>query len=214
MTIHDPTNWLPSAQRVLEEYTLAQIDAAVMVSGNPSGLEAYDVVFDWPDAAAMAKEAKLPKTIIHFAIDDIDNIRVGLGRNAAGSFEVDNAEPAGDTVTYSEAMWHQLNFDVGVWASDQSGGVTSRLVVYQTLFQMFGTDTARRATRLATDLEILRFNGGRFITDRINDLRVFRIIDCELVVRVASRTLDGPYIITDKEPQVNPAFEIDDLPIT
>jgi hypothetical protein len=214
MTLHDPLNWLPSAQRVLEEYTLAQIDESVIASGNPSGLEVYEVVFDWPDAAAMAKEAKLPKTIIHFAIDDIDNNRVGLGRNYTKETEVDNAEPAGDTITYSEAMFHELNFDVGVWASDQSGGVTSRLVVYQTLHNMFGTEIARRKTRAATDVEILRFNGGRFITDRINDLRVFRIIDCELVTRVSSRTDDLPLTIIDKESVVNGQYEIDGTPIT
>lgn len=214
MAVHDPNNWLVSLQRVLKDYTLARIDELVTVAGNPSGLDVYNVIFDWPDAVELAKDAKLEKTIIHFAIDDIDNVRVGLGENFVAATEEDRLEPLSDLLTLYEAQFHNVNFDIGVWASDQSGGITSRLVVYQTLHGMFGTEVARRKTRAATDIEIIRFNGGRFITDRINDLRVFRIIDCELVTRVSSRTSDVPLVIIDKEPQVAGQFEIDNTPIT
>jgi hypothetical protein len=198
----NPDFWLTSLQRSLTSYTLDEIDKAVMVGANPSGLDTYEVIYDWPDAAEMAKDAKLEKTLIHFAIDDINNIVLGLGENIYNT--VENTVPDPDLLTRHEGQCHEVNFDVGVWASDQSGGVTSRLVVYEMLHKVFGTEIGKRKLRSTIDVEVLRFNGGRFITDRINDLRVFRIIDCELVARVYSRHITEPQVIVDD-------FEIDEI---
>lgn len=207
--IFDPDSWLISLHRALKDYVENEINEYVQSGGNGVGLDVYDVVFDWPDAAELAKEAELPKTIIHFVVDDMDTRRLGFGNQHVAAVEEDRAEPASDLIRFHEANGHIVNFDVGVWASDQSGGSTARLVVYEMLFKLFGTEAARRRTRDTIEVEIQRFNGGRFIIDKIGDVRVYRIIDSELVVRVYSRTVDGPYVIVDQEAVLDDNLEID-----
>ena len=214
ITEFNPDLWLTSLQRALKDYTLAEIDKAVMVGATPSGLDTYDVVYDWPDAFELAKDAKLEKTIIHFAIDDIANMPIGMGDNVYNTIEENRNEPNSDFIRYHEGQCHEVNFDVGVWASDQSGGATARLVVYEMLQKIFGTEIGKRKVRSAIDVEVRRFNGGRFITDRISDLRVFRLIDSELVARVYSREIDEPLVIIDQEPVVTSTITIGGETIT
>lgn len=205
----DPANWLISAQRTLEAALLAAL-AEFLDPIDPA--DAYDIVWDWPDSGEIGKGAELKKTIVHFVIDDIDNRRIGIGDNQTKRTETLAVDPIADpdTVTYAEGGLHEINFDVGVWASDLSGGSTARLVVYQMLYNLFGTEFARRSFNATTEgVEILRFNGGRFITDRINDVRVFRIIDSELVARVYSGINVETLVIVDKEPEVDEILEID-----
>jgi len=209
VTEFDPDNWMTSLHRALEEYVRNEIDEYVQAAGNPVGLQVYEIVFDFPDSAEIAKESELPKTIIHFAVDDVDNIRLGFGNNFTNSVEEDRVEPASDLIRYHEGNGHVVNFDVGVWASDQSGGSTARLIVYQMLYKLFGTQLGKEKLRESIDVEIQRFNGGRFIIDKINDVRVFRIIDCEMVARVYSRTIGDPLVIVDQEAVVDDNLEID-----
>ena len=214
ITEFNPDQWLTSLQRALKDYTLREINNSVMAGATPSGLDTYEVVYDWPDAFELAKDAKLEKTIIHFAIDDIANTIIGLGDNVYNTVEENRNEPNSDLVRLHEGQCHEVNFDVGVWASDQSGGATARLVVYETLQKIFGTEIGKRKVRSAIDVEVRRFNGGRFITDRISDLRVFRLIDTELVARVYSREIDEPLVIIDQEPVVTSTVTIGGETIT
>lgn len=207
-------NWLVTLHRALSEYVSTEIDEYVQAGGNPAGLEAYDIVFDWPEADDISQESRLKKTIIHFVIDDIDNRRLGFGSGEVKSVETLNNEPDADTVQYFAGQGHVVNWDVGVWASDESGGSTARLVVYQMLQRILGTEIGRKKLHDATSgIEIIRFNGGRFITDRINDVRVYRIVDSELVARVYSSISDQPQVIVDQEPEVDGSYEIDGTPI-
>jgi len=210
---YNPDQWLTSLQRTLSGLISDEIDAYIQDAGGDAGLKVYDVVFDWPDAAELATGARLEKTIIHFVIDDINNLKLGFGDDTVSATEITITDP--DTITYHEGQRHELNFDVGVWASDKSGGSTARLVVYEMLQRLFSMESGRRKVRLDTDgVEILRFNGGRFITDKINDVRVYRIIDSELVVRVFSRLSGDPAVIVDQEPDVTEQFEIDNINIS
>lgn len=214
MSQFQPDNWLLTLHRALDDYIKTQIDEFVQAAGNPVGLQAYEIVFDWPEADDISHEARIEKTIIHFVIDDIDNRKLGFGDDLVKSIETLNVDPDPDTVQDFEAQGHIVNWDVGVWASDESGGSTARLTVYQMLQKLLSTETGKRNLRAATGgIEIMRFNGGRFITDRINDVRVYRIVDSELVARVYSQASGLPLVISDQEPEVDAAYEIDGTPI-
>jgi hypothetical protein len=92
------------------------------------------------------------------------------------------------TEELQEAMQHILNFDVGVWASAQSGGGTTRMEVVQALHNIFGPAKSRQDVEAATDgIVVVSFNGGRFVLDRINDLPVWRAMDMTLELHVFSR---------------------------
>lgn len=211
----DPDNWLTTLHRALASYTKLKINQFILDNTSaPSGLEAYDVVMDWPDADDPAKTIALEKTVIHFVADDIANTKLGFGNDIVNAVEVLNPAPTPDYVQWQSGRVHEVNYDVGVWASDKSGGSTSRLAAYEMLDKIFGSDQARRDFRTATQgVEIRRFTGGSFITDRINDVRVFRVIDCELVLRVFSRIVLEDQVIAEEIVQ-DPDLEIDNTPIS
>jgi hypothetical protein len=101
-----------------------------------------------------------------------------------------------------------------VWASDQSGGSTSRLIAYEILDKAFGGEMAKRKCMEATQgVELISFMGGRFVMDSINDIRIFRIVNAELVVRVYSRKDGSALIVPDSITQV-PVLTIPPLAIT
>lgn len=206
----DPNQWLISMKRALEDYVKTGVDAsATDDGGNPSGLEIFDVRFDWPDSNDVPEDVEFNKTIIHFAITDIKNMRLGFGDNIIEEEIVDRVDPAPSSVTVSEASEHRVEFDIGVWASDESGGVTSRLQMYQTLTDLFQGEMARQTCREITEgVEIMSFNGGRFITDTISDVRVFRVTDVALLVRVFSRKAKTDLGIVVEEMVLNPALTI------
>ena len=210
---YDPANWLLSLHRALADQLRDEINEYVQAAGNPVGLQAYEVVMDWPEADDVADYVQLPKTVIHIATDDIDNRRLGFGDGITKGVEDTTGDP--DTVTHYEGNEHVVNFDVGVWASDKSGGSSARMVVYQMLYKLFGTEAGKRRVREKTQgVEIIRFNGGRFIVDRIGDVRIYRLIDAELVARVHSSTQLDTATIVDMEPEQDPDLEIDGSPIT
>lgn len=164
-----PGVWLTSLFRALKEYVEDNLN-----------LDAYDVVFDYAPAEVTAKKLPLQKSVIHFAVDDIQNPAIGYGATVLEITET-------NTLTESELLAHVLNFDVGMWASAQTGGTSARLVVYQHLVRLFQGKAAYDRCYQATEgVEIISFNGGRFILDRINDLEIYRIVGAELIVKCYS----------------------------
>ena len=88
---------------------------------------------------------------------------------------------------------HLLNFDVGIWSSDRAGGLTTRLRAYAVLNNIFLGALAQEAVKRFTSsgdgyLELMEFTGGRFITERVNDVNMYRTVDATLIIRVFSRT--------------------------
>lgn len=212
MSTYDPDFWLESAQRAIADYIKNEIDASLEAASIPIGLQVYDIVFDYPEAADLSAYVETEKTLVHFSLDDIDNRPLGIGVNQVKATENTLSDP--DTITWEEGQGHVLNYDVGVWASDKSGGPTARLRIIQSLQKILNTAVGKQKFRETTEgVEVIRFNGGRMIVDRISDVRIFRVIDAELVVRVFSRALAEPAVIVDTEPIQEPDTTIDGIPI-
>lgn len=186
----DPENWLESTTREIENYVMGGFTTAVLDNNNqPAGDQIYDVIMEFPGPLLDTMDNPLQKTLIHFEIDDAQDRMLGLGEN----IYADNYDAVTQTVNPQYAGTHIINFDVGIWASAESGGTTSRLRAKQILYDLLGAPSGRLAFQAITDggdgrVEIMDYTGGRFIRDTINDVPVFRMIDGQLVVRVYSRT--------------------------
>lgn len=207
----DPLDWLPSTVRALNDYISSRFAAAV--SGE--GLQAYEIIMSYPTADSLPKGAEFIKTIIHFDIDDITTRKLGFGTDIISAAVVNGIGVPGQagsspgTVTEHQAMRHEISFDVGIWASDESGGVTARLRAYQYLNKFLSGEIARQKCLAATDgVEIMSYNSGRFVTQTINDVRVFCVVGAELEVRVFSRDDADPEILVDQEPTQEPELVI------
>lgn len=177
-TKYDPELWLETTVRAIKDYVRNNINTRI-----------YDVSMEFPSPEVEQYKMPLRKTIIHFEVDDMPESLIGIGDNIFAL----NYDPVRKTVNPQEAREQRLNFDVGIWASDDSGGTTSRMRAKQILSNLFGGSTGIKALYEAAEgddgsIEILRYEGGRFAIDTINDVRVFRMIDCQLEVRVFSRT--------------------------
>lgn len=191
----NPELWLETMVRGLHDYALEGFKNAVVDDGgDPKGDEIYDVLMEFPAAANMQKWVPLEKAVIHFEIDDIDT-RTWMGDAAI----VENYDEDTEQTQPQEGREHRVNFDIGIWSSDRTGGTTARLRAYQILSNLFsGTlaiDKLRQATTkldmnmaIEGQLDILNFQNGRFLTDSINDIPIYRMIDCSLLVRCFSRT--------------------------
>ena len=194
---YNPEIHMESLSRCLKEYAEDGLHRSIRdQAGNPSGNALYDVVMEFPGTEISGMKVPLEKTMVHFAIDDVEDSVVGLGDNIFAW----NHDPIADTVDPQEASQHVVNFDVGIWSSDRSGGITARLRAQQTLVRLFLGSIAQARIREATHggngcLEILRYSGGNFATERINDVDVYRMMGAELVIRVFSRTpiADEPF---------------------
>lgn len=218
---YDPEIWLESTVRELKKYAENGLNTAVRDDGdnevglyhpqnNPNGI--YQVVMEFPTPEIMRDRVPLPRTIIHFEIDILDNRFVGIG----SQIYAQNYDPLTQTVTPQEAGWHQINFDVGIWTSDKAGGTTARMRAYQILNNLFHGSLGQKAFDASADggdgrVEILRWDGGRFITEAINDVPTYRSIDGVLEVRVFSRT---PRIITPPVPAIEEILQAPGLVIT
>lgn len=195
----DPDNWLVSLQRSLKSYVEANLDLTGV----------YELEMSYPSADEIAKKTPLPLTILHFEIDDPRLMPFGFGDNVVDGLYDEN----GGTVEEWEAHCHEVDINVGVWASVESGGVTARLVARQDLDKLFVGPAAREACLAQTEgIEILSFSGGLFVTDTINDLPIFRVVDATLRVRVYSRTRKQPVSFINDVGQ-SPGIEIDDTVI-
>lgn len=175
---YDPEKYLESALREIKAYVESNINTGI-----------YKVVMEFPGSIIDAEKMPLNKTVIHFEIDGDEKSLLGFGDNVFDT----NYDAATHLNSPQAAERHVLNFDVGVWSSDRSGGTTARLRAKQLLAAMFAVD--RIATfRDFTDsgdggIEILDFSGGRNALDvSANDIRLYRMVDCTLSVRVFSRT--------------------------
>ena len=212
-----PDAWLTSLFNALTDFIASEIDASVQ-DNTPSnaGLEVYEISMDFPASKDLPRSAEFNKTIIHFVIDDIDNRRLGLGHQIVNATETPAAIPGNaDTIQEQEARSHTVNFDVGVWASDLSGGSSSRLRAYEMLDKILNGDIAREKCFASTGgVEIIRYNAGRFVTETTNEIRVFRIVGAELEVRVVSREMAAPGSIVDSEPDQQPDVDIGGVTIT
>lgn len=174
---YDPERWLETCVREIKDYALSGFN------------DTYDVVMEFPGPAMDRSDMPLSKTVVHFEIDDMLERELGLGLNVFA----DNYDEATKTSNPQYARMHVLNFDVGIWASAKSGGITSRMRAKQVLEELFGSTPGQLKLREISDggdgcVEIISFTGGRFIVDTINDVPIYRMIDGTLTVRVYSRT--------------------------
>jgi hypothetical protein len=213
--VYVPESWLESTLRAISEYVKTGLNNSVIVSGNPVGLYTptnlggiYELIMEFPSPETLREKVPLPRTLVHFEIDAIDDRILGMGKNELRTNLV--LTPGSESVNPQEGREHRVNFDVGVWTSDRAGGSTARLRVYEILTNLFHGSRAQKALDSAVNagdgrIEILQFSGGRFLTETINDITTYRTIDGNLEVRVFSRTplgIPGP-AITDIEQAPN-----------
>jgi hypothetical protein len=144
----------------------------------------YTLIDSFPEPDEMQTRMPLEKTLVHIDIDNIEPIVFGLGDNLVDALYDNGA----GTVEEWEARCHEVTFDIGVWASAETGGVTARMEARELLDKLFVGSTAYEACQTTTDgVEILGFSGGQNIIDTVGDVKVFRTIGLELVVRIFSR---------------------------
>jgi len=201
-TPYDPELFIESTVRCLKEYLENVFQAAVNDGQSFVGTEAYEIVAEFPGSQLDTRRMPLDRTLIHFEIDDIQSDVLGFDTQPLT--EDFNPTTGQTTGRYGEV--HLFNIDVGIWATDRSGGTTARMRAKQILQNSLGGIHGILKLRSFSEgpsgssLEIMGFTGGRFMVDRINDQQVYRMIDCTLVLRVYSRvplddTMTGPAII-------------------
>lgn len=202
----DPELFLSSTTRALKAYLESRFSA--VAGGN--GLDAYEIVMEYPDSDDLPKAAEFTKTIIHLAIDDVATKNLGIGQSYVNTVITDGTELVAGTVVEQQALQNMINFDVGVWASDESGGITSRLRAYEYLHKFLAGEIARQKVFAASDgaVDVIYYRSGRFVTEKISDVRVFRVVGAELEVRVFSRDDADPEILVDQEPTQEPELVI------
>lgn len=200
--MYDPEEWLLSTIRTIKQYVIDGLAAP----------NVYDVVMEFPGAALDLQKVPLTKTLIHFEIDDIPSSPLGFGDSPAR----DNYDSMNQQNQPQWAEIVEINFDVGVWASAKSGGITQRARARQSLGYLFGYPQGVENLRAYSDngdgvIEIIRpLEGGHFAIDRINDVPVYRMVNCSLDVRVFSRTplVQAPVVPTIEEIDQNPNLTI------
>ena len=198
--IYDPEHWMESVTRCLKAYTLENVNTRV-----------FDVTMEFPGSIVDSEKMPLKKTLIHFELDAIDTKPVGFGDN----MYAENYNAADQVIQPQYASKHLLTFDVGIWASDRSGGGTSRMRARQRLEFLFGMNGAGTTRfREFTDggdgpVDVISFTGGRFIVDTsAHDFRLYRMIDCMLELRVFSRTPLGDEFPTIEDIEQAPGLTI------
>jgi hypothetical protein len=205
MTTYNPDLWATTMWRALKTYIDSIVDDDI-----------YTVVLGYPTAKDLDQLLPLKKTIIHFDIEDAPERPLGLGDNYVDASYNDAPPPDGQMVEYWEAHYHEVLFDIGVWASAESGGVTSRLEARMLLTKLFTGTTAYEACMAVTDgVHIHHFSGGRNLTDASGDIPLWRMVDIALTVQVFSRTKVPPveYIAGIVDVVQEPEIEIGGIPI-
>lgn len=175
--VYDPDNYLTSVMFSLKSYVTDQLHA------NEAILDTVDVEMGFPvQRDNWTKKQPLARSVVHLVLDDDPEVRVGFGVPVTQSDNDDG------TTVLTEPALHELNFDVGIWTSAQSGGEEMRARLRQALYGIFGYATARQALTAATDGLVVRsYGGGNDVLDRVNDLPVYRTTSITLVLRVFSR---------------------------
>lgn len=203
---HSADQWLLSTTRKLGAWTQDKLKAIEELGADVS------VEMSFPDTSRWTKETPLSSILVHFERDDMTNNTIGFGQP---SIDVDNED---GTTTVSRVAMHTLNFDVGVWVSAEMGGATKRMVAVQALANLFSPGL-RQDLNDDMGVQVVSFEGGNDMLDRINDVPVWRTATMTLIVRVFSThtpdgvvvqigdfdqeqklTLEGEHIITDDEP--------------
>jgi hypothetical protein len=209
MTTFNPDLWAETMWRSLKTYIDGLIDPAI-----------YDVVLGYPAADELSRLMPLPKTLIHFDIEEIRESPLGMGDNYVNYLRDDTPPPpiTGQTIEYWEAHQHVVDFDIGIWASAESGGVTSRLEARTVLSRLFSGKHAYVACMSITDgVHIKQFSGGRDLNDTIDDVPLWRMVDVTLTVLVFSRFKIQPAVpyIADLDDVIQePLVEIGGVTIT
>jgi len=219
ITLFNPEQWLETMVRGIKDYTLDGLHKSIVDDGNNYvGEEVYEVVMEFPSTDMIARKVPFVKTLIHFEIDDVEDRIMGFGENVFR----ENYDPLLFQISPQEGREHRVNFDVGIWSSDRSGGTTSRLRAYQVISNLFLGGLAVEKLRTATTaydpvdskpdsaIDILDFSGGRFITDTVNDVTIYRMIDCMLTTRCYSRTPLDPIQPTIEDVDQIQVINIDD----
>jgi hypothetical protein len=173
---YDPSDYLTSTLRSIQAYVTDQLH------GNGEILDTVDVEMSFPDTRSWQKPVPLERSLVHFELDDDPEMRLGFGVPTT-------QEDDGDTTTLSEPALHQLNFDVGVWTSAQSGGTSKRSQLRQALYAIFGPASARQEFTEQTGLVVRSYGGGGDVLDRIGDVPVYRTAAITLVISVFSKHL-------------------------
>lgn len=202
--VFNPDKWATSLVDSLKNYVAAEL--GTLLVGPPP---VYELVMEYPSADSLAKKMPFQATIIHFDVDAPRLVFFGLGGNIVNGVY----DELNKTVEEWEAHCHEVDINVGVWASVESGGASARLEARQDLDRLFVGPYARERCMTHTDgVEILSFSGGQSVNDLINDLPVFRVVDIELRVRVYSRTKKVPITFIVGVDQA-PGLEIDETVI-
>lgn len=210
----DPEDVLKSSVRAVCDYV--QQHSPVFASDYPlvplRNKPVYEVIQETIDQRL--QKVPLERTVIVFEIDDVNPMAIGFGQNRVKeTTEVVPATlPATGTktvITNYEAVCFEINFDVGVWAFDQTGGTTSRMDANSLLMSFLHGASARQLFNVETDgVQIRSWSGGRDVQDKINDIPVYRTVGAELVVRVFGRV---PAVIVDTDTAVEEFVIIPDL---
>lgn len=208
-TLYNPDLWLESLSRALQDYVANAFNSTL-----------YQVEMSFPDTVNMAKETPLRKVLIHLEQDDEEDPTMGFGEPGKEVYTKTSIDPAPETgtVLLHEAAMHLVNYDVGVWSSAETGGETTRMRAQRVLKTLFVGNSAKlRAKATMGGVEIVSFNGGRHLLDRINDVPVWRAMDMTLVVRVFSRRIPEPVEAEDAvlafDQDQNLTIDPGDLPV-
>lgn len=205
---YNPEIYLESATRELLAYAENGFNSAVKDNNNNNaGLNVYEIVMEFPSDEQIRSMIPNAKSLVHFELDDVQNFILSFGDNTARSVY----DSVLHTVTEQEGKRHIFSFDVGIWSWDKSGGTTARLRASQILNTLFTGSQAITNLRASSDggdgqLEILGYTGGQYISEYINDVRVFRMVNATLRIRVFSRTPTP--IVTPSVEEITPASEL------
>lgn len=173
-TVYDPDLWLESLTRALSDFCGASLD-------DPDS----DVEMSFPDTSTWTKTTPLARPVVHFEIDDISTPILGFGSPGRDVFD-----DANGTVVHQEVQQHDVNFDVGVWVSAETGGATKRMELVRKLKDMFTSATYKKIlSEQYNGISVLLFDGGTNVLDRINDVPLWRTTGMTLIVRVFSRVV-------------------------
>lgn len=188
ITQYDPDQWLVTLVRGLKDYIASKINSGLV-----------NVEMSYPDTSRWTKETPLDKTLIHMDIDNHLSRTVGMGHPGVETFTPSpDAGVSPATWRNDEAGEELVSFDMGIWASEESGGGTARLTYHQLLINLFNVAGAKEELRDATGgIWVVSFSGGQYTTDRINDLPVWRAHDMTLVTRVYSRRTGSEEVVPD-----------------
>jgi hypothetical protein len=158
-TVYDPDLWLESLTRALSDFCGAYLD-------DPDS----DVEMSFPDTSTWTKRRRSRVPVVHFEIDDISTPILGFGNPGRDVFDDVNG-----TVVHQEVQQHDVNFDVGVWVSAETGGATKRMELVRKLKDMFTSATYKKIlSEQYNGISVLLFDGGTNMLDRINDVPLWR----------------------------------------